>query len=84
MNKLLTGKALRKQAEALGVSIETSGSVNVPGLGTVTQVADDYEIQHRVIEAQRHVREHKLWMFAFISAIVSLVSALAAWVAALK
>lgn len=84
MKKLLTGEPLRKQAKSLGVSTGTSQMVTIPEQGTTSLIADDYEIQRRVIEAERHIREHNFWVIAVISAAASLISALAAWVAVLK
>jgi hypothetical protein len=37
--------------------------------------APEHEIQRRVLEAERHQREGRLWMVALISAIASVVSA---------
>jgi|GEM_PF-3607282 len=64
MRKLLAGDALRKRAEQLGVAMETDQSVVVPGRGNVPIIADDYELQRRVLEAERHLREHRLWLVA--------------------
>ena len=38
----------------------------------------DYELQRRVIEAERTIREARLWWIAVISAVASVVSALTA------
>lgn len=84
MRKLLVGDELRKRAEQLGVAMETDQSVVVPGHGNVSLIAEDYELQRRVLEAERHIREHRLWLVAVISAIASLVSAVAAWLAVIK
>lgn len=84
MKKLLVGDALRKRAEQLGVIMETDQSVVVPGRGNVPIIADDYELQRRVLEAERHLREHRLWLVAVFSAVASLVSAVAAWLAVIK
>lgn len=65
-------------------TIETDQSVFVPGRGNVPLIAEDYELQRRVMEAERHIREHRLWLVAIISAAVSLVSAIAAWLAVIK
>jgi hypothetical protein len=70
MNKLLLGEELRKEATRLCVSQLNLGD-DVP------------ELQRRVTEAQRHIREHKLWLIASISAIASVISAIAAWTAIL-
>ncbi|MCK4376800.1 MAG: hypothetical protein KAV97_01105 [Actinomycetia bacterium] len=39
------------------------------------------EVVARIINAERSNREEKLWIIAFISAIASVISALAAWIA---
>ena len=41
------------------------------------------EVVKRIQEAARTYRESYLWIFAFVSAITSLISALAAWCAVL-
>lgn len=84
MRKLLVGDALRQRAEQLGVAMETDQSVVVPGRGNVPIIAEDYELQRRVLEAERHLREHRLWLVAAFSAVASLVSAVAAWLAVIK
>lgn len=81
MKKLLIGEELRKRATQLGVAMETDQSVLVPGSGNVPLIAEDYELQRRVLDAERHIREHRLWLVAVISGIASVVSALAAWLA---
>ena len=79
MNKLLQGEALEKRAIELGVDIHgfpknrsTSGS---------TGKADNNELQRRVLDAERHNREQRLWLIAVISAVASVVSAITALVA---
>lgn len=84
MQKLLVGDALQKRAEQLGVAMGTNQSVVVPGRGNVPIIAEDYELQRRVLEAERHLREHRLWLVAAFSAVASLVSAVAAWLAVIK
>ena len=68
MKKLLLGEELKKEAARLCVSQLNLGD-------------DTPELQRRVMEAQRHIRGHKLWIISLISAIASLVSAIAAWTA---
>jgi len=82
MKSIPSGHALIERAEQLGVSIYAHDA-NVP-IGVkpiVAPVAPEYEIQSRVIQAEKHLREHRLWVVALISAITALVSALAAWTA---
>ncbi len=81
MKKLLVGEKLRERAVQLGVAMETDQSVFVPGSGNVPLIAEDYELQRRVLDAERHIRENRLWLVAVISATASVVSALAAWLA---
>ena len=73
MGKMLTGEKLEKRANQLGVSLNNLYSSN--GL------ADEPELQRRVIEAERHRRDGCLWLIALISALASAASAVAAWVA---
>lgn len=82
--RLLEGDALMQRARELGVSTESDGMVNVPGQGSVPTTAAEYEIQRRVLEAERHIREHRLWIVAFVSATASVVSAIAAWAIAVS
>jgi hypothetical protein len=79
--RLLEGDALKRRAAELGVNIESGEMINVAGKGMASIPAHDHEIQRRVLEAERHLREHRLWIVALISAIASVVSAVAAWVA---
>lgn len=72
MKRLPTGEALEQRAGELGVSFHS----------LATQAGNDHSIlQQRVIEAERAIRESRLWIVALVSAIASLVSALAAWTA---
>jgi hypothetical protein len=66
-----------KLAEKLAVSTHgtlktESGWSNIP------------ELQSRIINAQRAIREGRLWWVALISAFASMFSALAAWVAVMR
>ena len=74
--KLLTGHDLTRRAEALGISLS--------GLGTPYGGYDEAELQRRVIEAERALRDGRMWIVAVISACASVASALAALVAVLK
>jgi len=82
--RLLEGDALKRRAAELGVSIASGEIMNVGGQGSVSIPAHEHEIQRRVLEAERHLREHRLWIVALISAVASVVSAVAAWVAIAK
>lgn len=70
------GDKLVEEAEKLGVSLEHTNNPN----GTFREGA----LQKRVREARRAKRESSLWIIAFISALASLFSAIAAWIAVLK
>lgn len=74
-NKLLKGDELKARAEELGVSMnelyDTQGIISEP------------ELQRRVVEAERSIRESKLWVVAVIAAISAVISALGAWAAVL-
>ncbi len=84
MKSIPSGHELIERAEQLGVSIYANDA-NVP-IGTkpiIAPAASEYEIQYRVMQAEKHLREHRLWMVALASAITALVSAVAAWAAVL-
>ncbi len=77
--KLPQGRELELLAEEMGVSrfdawVEKHGQTGL----------DESELQKRVLEAMRARRESWLWLFAFLSALASLASALAAWLAVYK
>jgi len=79
MKKILEGEALEQHACELGVDIQ--GGPITQSISGRHKRADDHELQKRVIEAERSIRESKLWMIALISAIASVVSALTALLA---
>jgi len=66
---------LRKYAQALGVSLQ--------GISDSDGRFLEQELVERIINAERSLREHRLWIVALISSIASLLSALAAWIAVL-
>ena len=79
-SRLLTGHALIQRARELGVVVYADNA-NVP-LGTnplLAPIAPEGEIQNRVIQAERHLRERWLWVIAVVSGIASVISAIAAW-----
>ena len=81
MSKLSQGKELEKRCIELGVNIEgpprtQSSSGNSPR-------ASDFELQRRLLEAERSARESRLWLLALISAIASALSAAVALIALL-
>lgn len=67
------GEELRRKALRLGVSTNE--------LASSTGRISEPELQRRVVEAERAIRESRLWILALISAIASVFSAIAAWVA---
>jgi len=82
MAKLLEGKQLEERARQLGVDLQ--GDLIFQSSSGRHQRAADYELQRRVMEAERAKREHRLWVVALVSAIASLVSAIAAWLAVVR
>jgi hypothetical protein len=82
--RLLEGDALMRRAADLGVSAASGEMISVAGKGMASIPAHEHETQRRVLEAERHLREHRLWIGALISSRASVVSAVAAWVAIAK
>lgn len=82
MKKLLQGEQLVEKAKQLGVDIQ--GERLYQSSSGREKIASDYELQRRIIETERSIRESKLWLVALISAIASVVSAIVALVAVLK
>lgn len=76
---LLTGAALESRARELGADVE--GEPRTHSSSGRAPRASDYEIQRRVLEAKRRIRESRLWILAVISAIASALSAAAAMIA---
>ena len=79
---LLTGAALESRARELGVDIE--GDPRTHSSSGRAPRASDYELQRRVLEAERGVRESRLWILAVISATAAVLSAAAAMIAVWK
>ena len=85
--RVLDGEALTERAKQLGVNISSEmESVMVTGIGAggvaeQFERAPEHEIQRRVMEAERYVREHRLWIVTLVAAAASAVSAIAAWTA---
>jgi len=82
MGKLLQGDDLERRAQELGVDIQ-GDSITQSSSGRHRR-ADDAELQRRVLDAERSLRESRLWLLALLSAIASVVSAIAAWIAVLR
>lgn len=79
MSNLLSGGDLERRCQKLGIDITDDPSA-VSTRGDRPR-ASDAELQRRLIEAERSLREQKLWILAVVSAIASVVSAIAAWFA---
>ena len=78
--QVLTGHELVERAMELGVYIYRDDA-NVP-IGTnpvMAPIVSEIEIQRRVMEAERHLREHRLWVVAVVSAVIAFISVIAAW-----
>jgi hypothetical protein len=82
MMKILTADALEQRAIQLGVDIQ--GDLIFQSSSGRHKRASDYELQRRVFEAERSIRESKLWKLALVSAIASVVSAAAAFLAVIS
>ncbi len=82
MKRALQGEALEARARELGVDIE--GEPRTQSSSGRSPRAPDYELQRRVLEAERAGRESKLWILAVVSAVASVLSAAAALIAVLR
>lgn len=69
--------SLRKLAMELGCSL--SSTYTSDGKKHIEE-----EVIRRIQEAARSIRESRLWLIALFSAIVSVISALAAWFAVFR
>ena len=81
MTKLPQGEELERRCIKLGVDIE--GSPRTQSSSGNPPRASDSELQRRLVEAQRSVRESRLWLLALVSAIASVLSAAVALLALL-
>jgi hypothetical protein len=79
MVKLLNGDQLGQRAQELGVDI--AGEPRMQSSSGRAPRAPDFELQRRVTEAERAIRESRLWVLAVISAIASVLSAIVALIA---
>ena len=82
MKKLLEGQALEKRARELGCDIQ--GDPIAQSVSGRNKKACDSELQKRVIEAERSIRESIIWILALLSAIASVVSAITAIIAVIS
>ncbi len=79
MEKHLQGDELEKRCIELGVNIE--GLPRTQSSSGSSTRASDFELQHRLLEAERSVRESRLWLLALVSASASVLSTAVALVA---
>lgn len=79
---LLQGEKLIERARMLGVDV--MGDRIIHSSSGRREFAEEFELQRRVMEAERSRRDSYLWAIAIISALASVLSALAAWFAVLK
>ncbi len=79
MGSLLNGERLEIRCSELGIDIE--GAEKTLSSSGRSVRASDHELQHRLIEVERSIRESRLWLIAVISSVASVCSALAAIIA---
>lgn len=84
MSKLPSGEKLLEEDEKYGVDISGDEWVTIPGKGTVPVNAPDHVIQSRLLTAKAHKHSQVLFWVAIISAIVSILGAVASWFALIK
>jgi hypothetical protein len=70
---------LKKRAEQLGVPVN-SGVYKPKSEAWDELQITNYELHRRIREEERHVREHRLWIVAVVSAVIAVFAAIAAWV----
>jgi len=83
MSKLLTGNELEERCKELG--IDTLGEVQSAEKihARIRLRALDSELQVRLMDYERSVRESRMWLMALLSALASVASAIVAVVAVL-
>lgn len=73
-------ESLLKEAKEL--NIPTQSGIYKPKHEAWTPIEiTEYELQRRINEEKRHIREHKIYKLAFASSIASIFSAFAAVIA---
>lgn len=82
MKTLLQGEKLEKKARELGIDIQ--GEPRTQSSSVHATRATDYELQRRVWDAERALRESRLWILAVILSIASVFSAAAAIITVLR
>ena len=68
---LLTGDALLAKARELGVDVSGDARINAVVTNLEPLMASDYEIQRRVLEAERQLRERKMLWVAIVLPVLS-------------
>ena len=69
-------------AEAQKLGIPTNSNIYKPRSDAYSELQiTDWELHRRIQEEKRNLREQKLWIVAIVSAVASVISALAAWAA---
>ena len=79
--QMLQGEELGEYARRLGVDV--TGEPRTQSSSGFATRAPDHVVQQRVAEAERGIRESRMWLLAVISAIASVISAITAIVAVL-
>jgi hypothetical protein len=79
MAKLLQGNELEKRARKLGVDV--TGELRTQSSSGHAPRAPDHELQRHVADAERSIRDSRFWILAVISAVASVLSAIAAFIA---
>jgi len=83
--KALQGRELWDRARTLGISFGALPFKTLPGADPNPDEYDNaYEIQRRIMEFERHQRDHRVAIVAIISSVASMVSAMAAWYAVVR
>lgn len=72
MKKLLTGEKLDNAVKRLGVST-VGDPITQSRMGN--HKADESTLQKRVMDAENHIRQNKLWWLAVFSALAAVISA---------
>lgn len=84
MSKLPTGEKLLEEAQKYGVDISGEGIVTIPGKGTIPVNAPEPVIQSRLLTAKAYQHSQVLFWVAIISAVISVLGAVASWIPLFK
>ena len=69
---------LLNRAKELGIPINSGVYKPKDQAWSEIQISE-WELHRRIIEEQRHRREHRLWIVAVAAMLAAFVSAIAAW-----